>query len=118
MRKFEKAALAGATAVAVAFGSAAVAPAEEATPDTATVAATQATPTAGTGSAATKVGHDLEADKGADGTKIFGFEKDLASQPAWAQLFYGVTVLAGVSAFIGLIVGPLYNFIVHGPINF
>lgn len=118
MRKFEKAALAGATAVAVAFGSAAVAPAEEGASETTTGAATQATPTAGTGSTATKVGHDLEADKGADGRKIFGFDKDLASQPAWAQLFYGVSVLAGVSAFIGLIVGPLYNFIVHGPINF
>ena len=47
--------------------------------------------------------------------RIFGSSKDFSGQPAWAKVFYGATVLAGVGALLGGIIGPVYNFFVHGP---
>lgn len=110
MRNFQKAALAGATAVAMTFGTAAIANAEEST--TATQPAGQKE------SLSSKVSRDLEKDKPANGENIFGSSKDFSKEPAWAKVFYGTTIAAGVAAFIGLIVGPAYNFVVHGPVNF
>ena len=144
MRNFRKAALAGATAVAVVFGSTAVATAETKKPE--------ATPTPTytsypapvrdqkpgvdndaekTNGSSTKLGNKLgvwSKDEngdvkvnGVDGRAIFGTKKQengFNNQPKYAQAAYGLTVFTAVSAVIGLIVGPLYNFIVHGPVKF
>lgn len=184
MRNFRKAALAGATAVAVAFGSTAVATAQTSkqtvtntstavatstvTPTSevtvvptstvvnkpavvdATVTATKeekapavtntvtAEPTTATirpidpkvdskegaeAGLSSKIAKGLGAydDNGilkpADGTAIFGKEQNFGSQPKWAQLMFAGSIFAAVAAAVGLIIGPAYNFIVHGPVN-
>ena len=127
MRNFRKAALAGATAVAVAFGSTTMAVAEEGTPapkpetEQSSSNDTDAPADAKKPSASTKIGAGLEAyDKdgnatGADGRAIFGSQKKgFGDQPAWSKAFYALTVFSAVSAFIGLVVGPAYNFVIHG----
>ena len=133
MRNFRKAALAGATAVAVAFGSTTMAVAEDKGPEAETNQSSTSsssedkgttTPSddnKGTSKASTKIGAGLGAyDKdgkatGADGRAIFGSDKTgFGEQPAWAKAFYAVTVFSAVSALIGLVVGPAYNFVVHG----
>lgn len=117
MRNFQKAALAGATAVALTFGTTAVATAVE--PAESTTQETSSPQPAGEKeSLSSKIGRELEKDKPADGRNIFGSSKDFSGEPAWAKILYGTTITAGVAAFIGLIVGPLYNFVVHGPIKF
>lgn len=103
MRTFRKAALAGATAVALTFGTASVATAQEA-------------PVVEQGpSLSSQIGAALDASQPADGREIFGSSKDLSSQPAWAQLLYAGSLIAGITSFVGLVVGPVYNFFVHGP---
>ena len=136
MRNFRKAALAGATAVAVAFGSTAVATAETAGTDAPEAPAY----TAPVREVEDKDGKDgvepasshkitnsewLEfRDKdgklrGTDGEEIFGSQKDnFGDQPRYARIAYGATIFTAVSALVGLIVGPLYNFFVHGEFNF
>ncbi|MCG7277671.1 hypothetical protein MHJ95_01515 [Corynebacterium imitans] len=124
MRNFRKAALAGATAVAVAFGSTTMAVAEDKKnePAESPIVATQpGEDTEGNGSLSSKVGNAFEATDengkatGADGKAIFGSKKDgFGDQPAWAKAFYALTVFSAVSAFIGLVVGPSYNFVIHG----
>lgn len=110
MRNFRQVALAGATALAVTFGSTAVAAAQE--NENTTV--TQSGP-----SLSHKIGKDLESDQEADGRTIFGVQKEgFEEQPAWAKLLYGLLIFNSAAAFFGLVVGPAYNFIVHGPINF
>ncbi|CAM3148342.1 MULTISPECIES: hypothetical protein [Corynebacterium] len=118
MRNFRKAALAGATAVALAFGSTTIAAAEEtAAPET----NNQTPADAQKPSASTKIGASLGAydENGnataADGREIFGSEKEhFGEQPGWAIAFYATTIFAAVSALVGLVVGPAYNFVVHG----
>lgn len=125
MRNFRKAALAGATAVAVAFGSTAVAAAEDATPSDAQITPVEPRPKTdndGTGeqTTANKVAHRVGAvDEdgnltGARGTDIFGEEKNWEVVPGWGKIGYVTTIFLSVSAVVGLIVGPLYNYIVHG----
>ena len=109
MRNFRQVALAGATALAVTFGSTAVATAGE--NETTTV---ESGP-----SLSSQIGKHLESDQKADGREIFGVKKEgFETQPAWAKLLYGLLVFNSAAAFFGLVVGPAYNFIVHGPINF
>ena len=136
MRNFRKAALAGATAVAVAFGSTAVATAET-EEDTKAAENTYVAPARpvedkdgkdGVKPASSeKITHskwlefrDKDGNlRGTDGKEIFGKDKEhFGEQPRYARLAYGATIFATVSAVIGLIVGPLYNFIVHGPVKF
>ncbi|WCZ34804.1 MULTISPECIES: hypothetical protein [Corynebacterium] len=136
MRNFRKAALAGATAVAVAFGSTAVATAETAGTDAPEAPAY----TAPVREVEDKDGKDgvepasshkitnsewlefRDEDgnlRGTDGEEIFGSKKDnFGEQPRYAKLGYGATIFTAVSALVGLIVGPLYNFFVHGEFNF
>ena len=136
MRNFRKAALAGATAVAVAFGSTAVA--------TAATEGTEA-PEAPAYTAPVRPVEDKDSKdgvepassnkivqsewlefrdkdgnlRGTDGTEIFGTEKDnFGDQPRYARLAYGATIFTAVSAVVGLIVGPLYNYFVHGDFQF
>ena len=135
MRNFRKAALAGATAVAVAFGSTAVA--------TAATESTEA-PEAPAYTAPFRPVEDKDGKdgvepasshkittsenlqfrdedgnlRGADGRALFGEKTNFDAQPLWAKLAYGATIFTSVSAAIGLIVGPLYNFFVHGDFQF
>ena len=127
--RIRNAAIAGATALAVAFGGTTVASADEtvnqsgnnvtveqANPSkTGKGQAEDQTPEDYTPSLSSKLGHKLEGDKAANGVAIFGSSKDFSGQPAWAKVFYGATVLAGVGALLGGIIGPVYNFFVHGP---
>lgn len=135
MRNFRKAALAGATAVAVAFGSTAVATAGTTEDST----AADSTYTAPVRPVEDKDGKDgvepasshkitnsenlqfRDEDgnlRGADGRALFGDKKNFDAQPLWSKLAYGATIFTSVSAAIGLIVGPLYNFFVHGEFKF
>ena len=127
--RIRNAAIAGATALAVAFGGTTVASADEtvnqngnnvtveqANPSkTGKGQAEDQTPEDYTPSLSSKLGHKLEGDQAANGVGIFGSSKDFSGQPAWAKVFYGATVLAGVGALLGGIIGPVYNFFVHGP---
>ena len=127
--RIRNAAIAGATALAVAFGGTTVASAADPVNQngneiqvlpqnpskTAKGGDDDQTPEDYTPSLSSKVGHKLEADKAANGVAIFGSSKDFSGQPAWAKVFYGATVLAGVGALLGGIIGPVYNFFVHGP---
>lgn len=60
-------------------------------------------------------GSSLEGDQPAQGPAIFGSSKELDSQPRWAQLLYGASILGGIGSLIGVIVGPIVNFLNHGP---
>lgn len=133
MRNFRKAALAGATAVAVATGSMSVAVAEDA-------------PKA-EGNLATKINREIEGYiDNTDGSKAGDVEekegvslrtsesekiKDTGvtwnqfwnwtdgdvkdgGTPIWVKLLSAGGIAVMVSAVVGLIVGPLYNYIVHG----
>ena len=127
--RIRNAAIAGATALAVAFGGTTVASADETvqqkdeqiTVEKANPSKTGAgqkedqTPEDYTPSLSSKIGNKLEGDQAANGVGIFGSSKDFSGQPAWAKVFYGATVLAGVGALLGGIIGPVYNFFVHGP---
>lgn len=135
MRNFRKAALAGATAVAVAFGSTAVATAETTEDNTAaenTYVAPSRPVAAKDGkdgvepASSQKITHsewlqfrDKDGNlRGTDGQAIFGKKDNFDAQPRYAKLAYGATIFTAVSALVGLIVGPLYNFFVHGEFNF
>ena len=139
MRNFRKAALAGATAAAVAFGSTAVATAETTAEETTAAEATTTYERATRTVEPTVDGKDgvepgssakianserLEFRKGdelqgTDGEALFGSSKEnFGEQPLYAQIAYGATIFTVVSAVIGLVVGPLYNFIVHGDFQF
>ena len=127
--RIRNAAIAGATALAVAFGGTTVASADEtvnqngnnvtveqANPSkTGNGQAEDQTPEDYTPSLSSKIGNKLEGDKAANGVGIFGSSKDFSGQPAWAKVFYGATVVAGIGALLGGIIGPVYNFFVHGP---
>ena len=135
MRNFRKAALAGATAVAVAFGSTAVATAET-TEDTTAAENTYVAPSRPVedkdGKDGVKPGsshkitnsewlqfRDEDGNlRGTDGEAIFGKKDNFDAQPRYAKLGYGATIFTAVSAVIGLIVGPLYNFFIHGDFQF
>ena len=135
MRNFRKAALAGATAVALAFGSTAVATAET-TEDTTAAENTYVAPSRPVedkdGKDGVKPGsshkitnsewlqfRDEDGNlRGTDGEAIFGKKDNFDAQPRYAKLGYGATIFTAVSALVGLIVGPLYNFFVHGEFNF
>lgn len=132
MRNFRKAALAGATAVAVAFGSTSVAMADtepKIVVDEKGAITRVHDERDGKGAATTssKIGKTFGATDengnptGANGRVLFGLEKkdpetgaDWNAQPEWAKAGYISTIFLAVSAAVGLIVGPLYNYFVHG----
>ncbi|ERS47148.1 hypothetical protein QP943_01610 [Corynebacterium kefirresidentii] len=125
--RIRNAAIAGATALAVAFGGTTVASADETVNQNGNEITVQPQNPSNTakggdddngksgGSLSSELGHKLEGDKAANAVGIFGSSKDFSGQPAWAKVFYGATVLAGVGALLGGIIGPVYNFFVHGP---
>ena len=136
--RIRNAALAGATALAVAFGGSTVAFAQDAAPTnvenqskTAPNGKADTTPEDYKASLSSKVGNwfgkeDIHSE--ANGQAIFGSSKHencdadeteaecetIADQPNWAKTAYGVGVASAVASVIGLI-GVVYNFFVHGP---
>lgn len=65
-----------------------------------------------------------DKEEAANGLSIFGSSKDgseedaagdISSQPVWAKTFYGLGVTAAIATVIGLVVGPVMNFIQYGP---
>lgn len=129
--RIRNAAIAGATALAVAFGGTTVASAE----DTAAPKQEQSSTANDTSSSTEKEGAEkdaakdaslsskintglkLEGDKEADGQKIFGSSKDLSEQPKWAKVLYGTTIATAIATLIGMVVGPLANFVQFGPFS-
>ena len=124
--RIRNAAIAGATALAVAFGGTTVASAE----DTAAPKQEQSSTANDTSSSTEKdaakdaslsskinTGLKLEGDKEADGQKIFGSSKDLSEQPKWAKVLYGTTIATAIATLIGMVVGPLANFVQFGPFS-
>lgn len=133
MGTFRKAALAGATAVAIAFGSTAVATAQD--------AEGPATGTAGTAdtsspynesvtgndpenpSLSARIGRDLDSQETVTALDIFGGSSHKPEHeaapfdelPGWAQALYVTGIVGAIASFIGLIVAPIANFIQFGP---
>mgnify|MGYP001629845917 CR=1 FL=1 len=120
--RIRNAALAGATAIAVAFGGTTVASAAE-TADGSSYdgifagssndLANSKGETKKEGSLSSKI--DLENDQATNGRDIFGSSKDFSAVPAWAKALYAATIVGGIGALVGGVIGPVYNFIVHGP---
>ncbi len=115
MRNLRNIALAGATAVALTFGSTSVAIAEDAN------AQTQQSSQQG-GSLANKIGKGIFKIEGAEtesdtlkGREIFGTQSSLSEQPVGAKLLYSLTVILGAAAVLGMIIAPIDNFIKYGP---
>lgn len=117
MRSLRKAAIAGATAVALTLGSTGIAAAAETDTNTPSKSVL--------GGISSTIGNHTEADKDASGEASFGSSKKdftgadkgqtLGKQPAWAKILYSLTWLGAIGSFVGLVVGPIYNSIVHGP---
>lgn len=134
--RIRNAAIAGATALAVAFAGTTVASAQTDAPAAedsssydgifgSSQQANSEGETENKGSLSSRIGDNLNADKEADGRALFGSSKEneergatWEGQPAWAKALYIATVVAGVASALGVIVGPLHNFLVHGPNNF
>lgn len=148
MRNFRKAALAGATAVAVATGSMSVAVAQDAPKAEGNLAtqiglssqawrpktADDKAKEAGTTEVKQNKAEDRDGKKGetqlrqnsnntvstgvdwANFTGPWDFETPVedGGTPLWVPILFAGGIAAMVSAVVGLIVGPLYNFIVHG----
>lgn len=120
MRKFRNAAIAAAAATALTLGATSVATAEEYTPPAEEdIVVTEGSSLPANSSA--RAGDNLNGEQEADGRAIFGSSKvneetgaTFDGQPAWAKLLYGLTVTGAIGSIIGLVVGPLYNYIVHG----
>lgn len=118
--RIRNAAIAGATALAVAFGGTTVATAQAEQPGFSS--SNPAKKDGGTLSS--KIGAQLGADEYANGQAIFGSSKTenngqdtFAGQPAWAKVLYALTIVGGLGAVVGGVIGPVYNFIVHGPLS-
>lgn len=117
MRKFRNAALAAATATAVAFGGTAVASAEQ----TGEVTGGSSTFTSGSSQpgdtsfgdvlgaffkgGSSEVGKVTGADQEADVDNIFGAEVADGETPQWGRLWRDLVNWAGLAAGIGLIIG-------------
>lgn len=131
--RIRNAAIAGATAIAVAFGGTTVASAQTTAATTTTTAAPVteypgifgSSNTTNEGTVSSKIGNKLDQKDPANGQAIFGSSKSendgqdtLAKQPAWAKLLYAATIIGGIASVVGTIVGPVYNYIFHGPHQF
>lgn len=124
MRSFRKAAVAAATAVTLTLGTTAVAAAETndgyQPPNENDTVVTEGSSIPS--NLSSRLGDNLNAEQEADGRAIFGSSKvneetgaTFDGQPAWAKLLYGLSITGAIGAVISLIVGPAFNFFVHGP---
>ncbi|MDD7582257.1 hypothetical protein ACEE23_06185 [Corynebacterium sp. 32222D000AT] len=130
--RIRKAAIAGATAVAVAFSGTSIATAETTVnqgdhdvnveqhdPKTTDGAEKDETKPDYTPSLSSKIntGLNLEGEKPANAVAIFGSSKDFSEVPNWAKALYGLLIAGGIGTALGMIVGPLDNFIKYGPFS-
>lgn len=120
MRSIRTAAVAGATALSLIFGTtvATAHAADNAVVEDAPEASAPAPEGDYTPSLSSKIntGSSMEGDKAANGVALFGSSKDgFEDQPRWAKVMYAGTVLGAIASFIGMIVGPVHNWFVHGP---
>ncbi|HIX79135.1 MAG TPA: hypothetical protein H9978_04195 [Candidatus Corynebacterium faecipullorum] len=119
--RIRNAAIAGATALAVAFGGSTVAFAEEGNGPSASLSSK-------IGDTWFNKGEDDNKTTEADGRAIFGSSKHencdpneteeecttFGDQPTWAKAFYGLGIASAIASVAGFI-GVVYNFLVHGP---
>ncbi|APT89102.1 hypothetical protein CFRA_07350 [Corynebacterium frankenforstense DSM 45800] len=105
MRSIRRAAVAGAAALALTVSGMSVASAAEEAP--------QQGP-----SLSSQVGENMEKDKPFDFNGFVTSSEDdsakIDNAPVWAKVLFAGTVLGAIGSFIGLIVGPIANFINHG----
>ncbi|MGO3199947.1 MAG: hypothetical protein ACTIKY_08335, partial [Corynebacterium casei] len=125
-------AIAGATAIAVAFGGTTIASAEEATNDENISSNVEGTSSdlssdpegeeSDGGSLSSKIGDSGLVNKGDDDNKntqfngrdVFGSSKNFENVPSWAESFYALTIVASIGSLIGLVVGPAANYFQFG----
>lgn len=133
--RIRNAAIAGATAIAVAFGGTTIASAEEATNDESISSNVENTSSdlssdedaaseeeGNGGSLSSKIGDSDLVDKGEgddkntqfNGRDVFGSSKDHDNIPSWAESFYALTIVASIGSLIGLVVGPVANYFQFG----
>ncbi len=133
--RIRNAAIAGATAIAVAFGGTTIASAEEATNDENISSNVENTSSdlssdedaaseeeGNGGSLSSKIGDSDLVDKGEgddkntqfNGRDVFGSSKDHDNIPSWAESFYALTIVASIGSLIGLVVGPVANYFQFG----
>ena len=114
MRSIRRAAVAGAAALALTVSGMSVASAAENDVQT---------PATGNASLSSEIGKDLEADQQADWKAFFpgsaGLEEGqeapkIEDQPVWSQVLFAGTIIGAIGSILGLIVGPIFNFINHG----
>ncbi|WP_296204980.1 hypothetical protein [uncultured Corynebacterium sp.] len=124
--RIRKAAIAGATAVAVAFSGTSIATAETTVDQNGNqIVVDDHTNQVdhpedkGEQSLSSKIntGLNLEADQPANAVAIFGSSKDFSKVPNWAKALYGLLIAGGIGSVLGMIVGPLDNFIKYGPFS-
>ncbi|MGO2115036.1 MAG: hypothetical protein ACTH3N_08845 [Corynebacterium casei] len=133
--RIRNAAIAGATAIAVAFGGTTIATAAEAPADQDSATSAEGSAeglsssedaseenSEGGASLSSKIGDSGLVNKGDDGNKntefngrdVFGSSKDQDNIPSWAQSFYALTIVASIGSLIGLVVGPVANYFQFG----
>lgn len=132
MRSFRKAAVAAATAVTLTLGTTAVAAADTPDPDNGAESTEVQTPNEDDteivpgssipANGSSRLSDNLNGENEADGRALFGSSKvneetgaTFDGQPAWAKLLYGLSITGAIGAVVSLIVGPAFNFFVHGP---
>ena len=132
--RIRNAAIAGATAIAVAFGGTTIASAQqndeenvssdvENTSSELSSDEDAASEEEGNGgSLSSRIGDSDLVDKGEgddkntqfNGRDVFGSSKDHDNIPSWAQSFYALTIVASIGSLIGLVVGPAANYFQFG----
>ena len=132
--RIRNAAIAGATAIAVAFGGTTIASAQEneeenvssnvenTSSDLSSDEDAASEEEGNGGSLSSKIGDSDLVDKGEgddkntqfNGRDVFGSSKDHDNIPSWAKSFYALTIVASIGSLIGLVVGPAANYIQFG----
>ena len=129
--RIRNAAIAGATAIAVAFGGTTIATAADqdsatsaegsaeglssedpASEDNASEDASLSSRIADSGLVDNGEGGDKNTQF--KGTDVFGSSKDHDNIPSWAKSFYALTIVASIGSLIGLVVGPAANYFQFG----
>lgn len=132
--RIRNAAIAGATAIAVAFGGTTIASAQQNDEENVSSDAENTSSELSSdedaaseeegngGSLSSKIGDSDLVDKGEgddkntqfNGRDVFGSSKDHDNIPSWAQSFYALTIVASIGSLIGLVVGPAANYFQFG----
>ena len=132
--RIRNAAIAGATAIAVAFGGTTIASAQQNDEENVSSDAENTSSELSSdedaaseeegngGSLSSKIGDSDLVDKGEgddkntqfNGRDVFGSSKDHDNIPSWAESFYALTIVASIGSLIGLVVGPVANYFQFG----